>query len=152
MNQLLEKVLTHPANQPVLHFLKIDKERETLYFKTWEESAHPLDEGGSIFFEKYGQYLPEACKYFLETHNLMIHEATGKIFAVLTGRFSIFFRCHFKRSGLTNTDNYRKGYTFDCLTDIRELGENWSFMTADFEEEEAEQLHWAYELVQQELS
>lgn len=78
----------------------------------------------------------------------MVQPETGTIFAFNTGRYSMFFRCDFERSGLVNSDDYRKGYTFDCIHDITILGADWAYLEI-FCEAEEEQLRWAYEKIMQ---
>lgn len=147
MKAFLDKILSHPSNQKVLDFLKIDQNAPPNYFKPWEEARFALDEGATIFFDQYGAEVPEEAKCSLGHHNLMVNEETGEIFAFHTGRFSIFFRCDFERSDLENDDTFRRGDTFDCISDITSLEENWSFLNIEFEGDEVEQFKWAYELI-----
>lgn len=146
MDKLLIQLLTNNSNGPVLQFLNIDSKKDQLFFKKWEDVKSPLNEGGCSFFDEHGKYVPRTCKYALEVHHIMINPESGGIFAFHTGRYSMFFRCDFKKSGLINMDHYRKGFTFDCIADITSLGENWCFLEhTDFEGEEPIQLKWAYE-------
>ena len=148
MNPLLNKILSNPSNKKVLNFLEIDKKQPLNHFQKWVAGRNGPDEGGTALFDNYGKEVPEACKYNFSIHTIMVHPETGTIFAFNTGRFSMFFRCDFVRSGLNNTDDYRKGYTFDCISDITILGEDWAFLER-FTEEEEEQLRWAYEKIMQ---
>jgi len=146
MEDLLQKILINPSNQKVINFLKIDRKQQTLYLKKWVAGRNGPDEGGTELFDNYGIKVPAFCKYNLSIHTIMVHPNSGVIFAFNTGRFSMFFRCDFERSGLVNTDDYRRGYTFDCISDITMLGEDWAYLEK-FREEVEEQLRWAYEKI-----
>lgn len=144
MIDLLEKVLTNPINESVIKYFKLFKNDNKIpYFKTWKDSFSGFDEGGVIFFENYGEYISDDNKFSLSIYSVMVNEHSGEIFAFNTGRFSVFFKCNFIKSNTTNSDNLRKGYTFDCITDITELGDTWCFM--DSFDNPKEQLKWAYE-------
>jgi hypothetical protein len=143
MKDLLHKVLSHPKNNAVFQFLKLKKDKE-LRFKLWSDSNSGFDEGGCTFFDNYGEYIPEECKFSLDIHSVMINHLTGEIFALNTGRFSVFFKCNFEKADIQNSDKLRKGNTFDCITDISELGDEWCFM--DEFEDQKEQLKWSFEL------
>jgi len=146
MQGLFEKILNHSANQKVLQFLKINLQQPPKYFKHWSTTHCAFNEGGTAFFDRFGKDVPAGCKYALHIYNVMIQPNTGAIFAFQTGRYSMFFRCDFARSGLVNSDGYRRGFTFDCIRDITELGEDWCFLeNAEFEGEEDIQLKWAFE-------
>ena len=144
MTDLLTKILLNPTNEKVLHFLKIDTHNKTYRLTKWIGGRNGPDEGGTEFFDNYGIDVPEECKYEFSTHTIMVNPKSGIIFAFNTGRFSMFFRCDFERSGIVNTDKYRRGFTFDCIADITMLGEDWAYLEK-FVEEFEEQLRWAYE-------
>jgi hypothetical protein len=145
MNELLKLILGNPLNDKVLRFLELKNDNDLIRsFRTWKDSYSGFDEGGCLFFDKYGEYISDNNKFSLVIHSIMINEKTGEIFAFNTGRFSVFFKCDFTKANIKNSDNLRKGYTFDCITDITELGENWCFM--DHFSNQKEQLKWAYEL------
>jgi hypothetical protein len=145
MNDLLNLILDNPQNGKVLQFLKLENNNDLIRsFRTWKNSYSGFDEGGCLFFDKYGEYISDSNKFSLDIHSVMINENTGEIFAFNTGRFSVFFKCNFERAKVQNSDKLRKGYTFDCITDISELGDNWCFM--DCFSNQKEQLKWAYEL------
>lgn len=146
MTDLLNKILTNSSNHKVLDFLGIDKNQSNHYFTKWVAGRNSPDEGGTSLFENYGKEIPEECKYSFSTNTIMVNPNTGVIFAFNTGRYSMFFRCDFERSGIANSDKYRKGFTFDCINDITMLGENWAYLEK-FVEDEEEQLSWAYEKV-----
>jgi len=146
MTELLKRIVRNPLNRAVLDFLKIDLTKEELHFLDWEKSGSPFDEGGTALFDRFGNSIPGECKYSLEIHNVMIVPHTGEIFAFHTGRYSMFLKCDFEFFGLTNSDNYRKGYTFDCISDITELGNEWAFMD-QFGGSESEKLERTYELI-----
>lgn len=145
MNELLNKILDNPLNDMLLNFLKLKRESSLINsFRTWKESYSGFDEGGCIFFEDYGEYIPEETKYSWSICRVMVNNNTGEIFAFNMGRFSVFFKCDFIKSGTENSINLKKGYTFDCVTDISELGENWCFMYKF--DNPKDQLKWSYEL------
>ncbi len=143
MNELLEKIINNPKNKAVIQFLDIDFTEKPFHFQNWGKSRSGFDEGGIALFDKYGINIPLECKYSLSIHNIMVNPETGEIFAFHTGRYSLFLKCDFEYFGLTNSDNYRKGYTFDCITNITELGEEWAFMDK-FEDDESLQLERIY--------
>lgn len=148
MNDLLKKILGNPANEKVLDFLKIDLSKKTHYFKKWIIGRIRPSEGAAALLEDFGKEVPLECKYEFSTHTIMVHPKTGIIFAFNCGRYSMFFRCDFERSGLENTDKFRKGFTWDCIKDITQLGEDWAFLeNSAFLEEEKEQLRWAFEKI-----
>jgi hypothetical protein len=144
MTDLLKKIISNPSNKAVLEFLKVDTTKEKLYFQNWEKSRSPFDEGGTALFDKFGKNIPIKSKYSLEIHNVIIIIETGEIIAFHTGRYSLFLKCDFDYFGLINSDNYRKGYTFDCISDITEIGDEWAFMDK-FEDSESEHLERTYE-------
>ncbi|MDN3676433.1 hypothetical protein QWY90_03825 [Flavobacterium paronense] len=141
MKELLNKLLNNPKNATLIQFLKLTEEDN---FKTWAESFSGYNEGGCILFENYGAFIPEENKFSLGTHSVMVNTNTGEIFAFNTGRCSIFFKCDFIKSGTENTSDLKTGYTFDCITDITALGDNWCFM--DEFDNQKEELKWSFEL------
>jgi len=147
MDALLQKILSNPANEKVLNFLKIESNQATYYFKKWKNGRIRPDEGGIALVEDFGKAVPAECKYEFSTYTIMVHPKTGIIFAFNYGRYSMFFRCDFKRSGLENTDKFRKGFTFDCIADITMLGDDWAYLEKFTEDEVEEQLRWAYEKI-----
>lgn len=148
MTELLNKILNNPTNTLVLSFLKIDLLDSELYFRDWETSGTGFDEGGVALFDKFGINIPSECKYSISIHNVMVEPNTGEIFAFHTGRYSLFLKCDFEHFGLTNSDSYRKGYTFDCIMDITELGKEWAFFDK-FEDSESEKLERTYKLIKE---
>jgi hypothetical protein len=144
MIDLLDKILTNPINKSILDYFELDKYGVKIpFFKSWADSYSGYDEGGIIFFEDYGEHISDNNKFTLSIFSIMVNEHSGEIFAFNKGRFSVFFKCNFIKSNTTNSDNLRKGYTFDCITDITELGEAWCFMNSF--DNPKEQLKWAYE-------
>lgn len=146
MNELLNKIIVNPINSLVLKYLKIDFSDESIRFGNWLKTGSGFDEGGMALFDKYGVNIPIECKYSIGIHNIMVCVDTGEIFAFHTGRYSLFLKCDFEYFGLTNSDNYRKGYTFDCIMDITELGKEWAYMDK-FEDSESEKIERTYELI-----
>lgn len=147
MQSILTKILNNKDNDKLLNFLKISKEDSNLKLED-PRSDKGFDQGGNVFFHEYGKLIPDKCKYKIYIYNIMINEETGKIFAVHMGRFTFIFRCDFKKSKLVNSDDFRIGYTLDMIDDIRMLGENWTYLQG-FEDEQQEQLLWAYELTKE---
>lgn len=147
MKELLDKVLSNPKNYTLIKFLKLDQEEHLISsFRTWADSYSGYNEGGCILFENYGAFIPEENKFSLGTHSVMLNTNTGEIFAFNTGRFSVFFKCDFIKSGTENTSDLKKGYTMDCITDISALGDNWCFM--DEFDNQKEELKWSFELTE----
>lgn len=145
MKALLDKIIANKKNQKVLQYLDLMTKKELLpYFKTCKESFSGFDEGGAIFFFDYGEAIPDDCKFSLYLYSIMINKDTGEIFAFNKGRFSIFFKYDFIKAGIENNDDLKRGHSFDCITDITALGDNWCFMD-DFDDPQ-EQLQWSYEL------
>ncbi|WP_108801944.1 hypothetical protein [Aquimarina sp. Aq107] len=146
MNELLNKIIDIPINSLVLNYLKIDFSDDLLYFKNWGKARTEFDEGGIALFDEFGINIPIEYKYSISIYNIMVDPNTGEIFAFHRGRYSLFLKCDFEYFGITNSDAYRKGYTFDCITDITELGKEWAFMDK-FEDSESEKLERTYELI-----
>ena len=145
MEALLNKVLNNPKNHTVIKFLKLDQEDNLIQtFRTWADSYSGYNEGGCILFEDYGVYIPEENKFSISGHSIMLNTNTGEIFALNTGRFSIFFKCNFIKSGTEDHIDLKRGYTLDCITDITELGDNWCFM--DEFDDQKDELKWSFEL------
>jgi hypothetical protein len=148
MKELLDKVLKNPKNYTLIKFLKLKIEDNLIQsFKTWADSYSVYNEGGCILFEDYGAFIPEENKFTLSGYSLMLNTNTAEIFAINIGRFSIFFKCNFIKSGIEDTPDLKKGYTFDCITDISELGDNWCFM--DEFDNPKDELKWSFELTKE---
>lgn len=143
MSEILKRILNNRLNKNVLKFLKVDLRGDQVQCKTWEDAWSPFDEGGRALFDNFGVNIPAKCKYSIGIHNVMVIPETGEIFAFHTGRYSMFFKCDFAYFGLENTDSYRKGNTFDCITDITELGNEWAYLDSVYDEE-IEHLDRAY--------
>lgn len=143
MNELLNKILDNSKNQRVFKYLKLEKGKN-IYIKSWTESYSGFDDGACVFFDNYGQFVPGECKFSFDNHSIMVNSLTGEIFALNIGRFSIFFKCDFSKSSVQYSDSLKKGYTFDCITDITEFGGNWCFI--DSFDNKKDELKWSYEL------
>src|SRR5688500_12676736 len=76
----------HPANQRLLAYLAVGRQR----LRPWNGLG--FDEGGVALLDDYGRALPGDCKWSLGAANLMLHPATGVIFAVHHGRFTFLLR------------------------------------------------------------
>ena len=146
MSELLSKIINNLINSLVLNFLEIDFSDKSLCIQNWKKTGTGFDEGGVALFDRFGSKIPMECKYSINIHNIMIEPKSGEIFAFHTGRYSLFLKCDFECFGLTNSDNYRKGYTFDCIADITQLGKEWAFMD-EFQGSESEKLERTYELI-----
>lgn len=146
MNELLTKIKDNPLNKKVIQFLKLDFTNEPFYFKNWAKSGNGFDEGGITLFDRFGKNIPIECKFSIDIHNIMVFPKTGEIFAFHTGRYSIFIKCDFEFFNLTNSDNFRKGYTFDCIKDITILGEEWAFID-NFSGQEYKHIERIYKVI-----
>jgi hypothetical protein len=109
--------------------------------------GHPLDEGGQIFFHRYGRSLPTATRCHLELCNILVHERTARVFALHHGRFTIALRRgrHTLRSYQSGTGTLRSE-TLDGPVDLTQLGPSWTLYSADDDEEAQEAFLAAYEL------
>lgn len=124
------KILTHPQNRLLLNFFMISEES---YFR--KMSSVIFDEGGQVFFEDYGVYLPQETKISIDIYNFFVNPFSGQIFGAHWGRFTFFIRFNFQKLGLKNNDNLRCALTLDGSVDIRELGESWGVLNCIFEED-----------------
>ena len=144
---LLQKILAQPDNQPAFAFMKPDAEQESKLNSG--ENISGFDEGGVVFFEEYAADLPVDCKWILGgIHNILVNPETGQIFAFQCGRFTFAFRCDFQRSNINNCTPFQTSETLDARVDITALGPCWALLNK-FNEDEQEQLKWAYQLSQQ---
>lgn len=144
MIKLLNKIIENPINQKVLKFLEIDTLSKELYLTCWEKSQNGFEEGACKLLNKLTKNIPTKCKYSFEHHSIIIIPVSGEIIAFNTGRYSLFTKCDFENFGLKNNDSYRKGYTFDCIKDITELGDEWAFIDnfdEDIEDKVTEQYY-----------
>jgi hypothetical protein len=133
MENLHDRMRAHPANERILDWLGVGPDDRLRPFHGFS-----LDEGGFALFERYGRDLPEECKWSLHVNNVMVHPATGLIFAAHYGRFTFLLR----RSG----EAPRRGDTAETLdgtVDLRPLeGEWWEWWFED--DDDIAELHEAY--------
>lgn len=118
----LEALFAQPDNASVLRRLQLSGPADVLSFRPGAE-AHPLDEGGQIFFDRYGRRVPPATHCRLDIVNLMVHERTARIFALHEGRCTIAVR-----HDLTPDADHAEGligYTADADVDLSDLGPGW---------------------------
>jgi hypothetical protein len=143
----LEALFAQPDNEPVWRYLKLNRPADVCRFKAGTDGS-PFDEGGQIFFHRYGRKVPAPARCSVELCNLLAHERTARIFALHTGRFTIALRPDVERwdaswgcflSGLL-------GETLAGTVDLHLLGPGWELFGADSEEEAAEAFLQAYEL------
>jgi hypothetical protein len=133
-----ERMLKNPRNVGILGFLKVAPET-TFKLQAWPHAGSGFDEGGAIFFERYGGALPDRVKLTLGYHNVMVDAETGLIFAVHYGRCTFLARGADRR----RSDGAGTSETLDGLVDIRALDPEWRFLDV---EDEARQLEEAYAL------
>ncbi|WP_413200878.1 hypothetical protein [Nostoc piscinale] len=136
------QILKNPRNTAILQFLQMTADSYSKLL-SWEQAYSGFDEGGQIFFDKYGRELPNSVKYSLGIHNLMINPQNYLIFAAHYGRCTFFFRPDWKKLEIQNTDQLRISETLDGLIDIRILGKEWAILNC-FCEDEEDNLVWAY--------
>ena len=81
---LKERLLRLPQNQEILRFLQIALDTNWKLLP-WPQADCGFDEGGRIFFRKYGKNLPDDVKLTLGIHNLMVNTENGLVFAAHYG-------------------------------------------------------------------
>jgi hypothetical protein len=91
-----EALLVQPDNAGVLRHLKLHPPEDVRHFEAATDGS-PFDEGGQIFFHRYGRSVPAACRCRVELCNLLVHERTARVFALHQGRFAIALRPDFSR-------------------------------------------------------
>jgi hypothetical protein len=92
-------LFAQPDNAGVLLYLKLRRPEDARHFEAGTDGS-PFDEGGQIFFHRYGRSVPAASRYSLELCNLLAHERTARIFALHEGRFTIALRADVARGNL----------------------------------------------------
>jgi hypothetical protein len=149
----LERLFAQPDNEGVLrHVLQNAKSLRPEEVRSFEAGTDgsPFDEGGQIFFHRYGRLLPRSAHCSLESCNILVHEETARIFALHEGRFTIALRldkagwddvCH-------RLDVFRdslRSETLDGHVDLRLLGPGWWLFSCDGDEDAQEVFLKAYE-------
>jgi len=137
-------LFAQPDNAGVLLYLKLRRPEDARHFEAGTDGS-PFDEGGQIFFHRYGRSVPAAFRYSLELSNLLAHERTARIFALHEGRFTIALRQDVARGNLDLCGRLR-GETLDGPVDLTLLGPGWVLFGADGDEEAAEAFLGAYKL------
>ncbi|MBW4642420.1 MAG: hypothetical protein KME23_05315 [Goleter apudmare HA4340-LM2] len=143
---LKHRIVGHPRNESLLQFVDVTPDNDW-QLQTWRQADCGFDEGGQIFFDNYGQHLPENTKYTLLIHNLMVNPENGLIFGAHYSRCTFFIRCDFNKCRVANSDALRRGETLDGRIDIECLGSEWALLSC-FVEQESENFEWAYLLTQ----
>lgn len=139
----LAALFAQPDNAGVLQYLGRDWTEDVWYFEAGTDGS-PFDEGGQIFFHRYGRLVPAATRCSVNNCNLLAHERTARIFALHEGRFTIALRSDIARR---NLDCSRlRSETLDGPVDLTQLGSEWMLFGADSHEEAAEAFFRAYEL------
>jgi hypothetical protein len=92
-----------------------------------------FDEGGKLFFVKWGAGIPPEATCSAGILNLMAHEQTARIFALHTGRLTVAVR----RPGAGPC----VGETMDGSVDLRGLGPGWALFDPEDEEETLAHAH-----------
>lgn len=115
MEALKEKILSNPQNKRIVSFLSLEK---TSRLQLWDDFG--FDEGARVFFDIYGQNIPNDCKYSFSIYNIYLNRESGLIFAFQIGRFTFALRNPYR-----NNDNRQKCYTLDDWIDISILGNEW---------------------------
>jgi hypothetical protein len=143
----LEALFAQPDNEGVFRYLEIRRPEDVRHFEAGTDGS-PFDEGGQIFFHRYGRKVPVSARCCVEASSLLAHERTARIFALHTGRFTIALRPDFSRwdaSGDCFLDGLQ-GETLDGSVDLRLLGPEWRLFAAESTWEAAEAFLQAYEL------
>jgi hypothetical protein len=143
----VDALFAHPDNASVWRYLKLHRPADVRYFEAGADGS-PFDEGGQIFFHRYGRKVPASARCSVELCNLLAHERTARIFALHWGRFTIALRPDFERWD-DNWECFLCGLvseTHDGPVDLRLLGPGWELFGADSAEEAAEAFLQAYEL------
>jgi hypothetical protein len=137
-------LFAQPDNAGVLRHLKVNRPEDVRHFEA-DTDGSPFDEGGQIFFHRYGRLIPAAARCNLEICSLMAHERTARVFALHQGRRTVALRPDFSRGSLDLCRPLR-GETLDGPVDLTALGPGWVLYHADSEEEAHEAFLGAYEL------
>ena len=146
----IEALFAQPDNEAVLRYLKLHRPEDVRYFKASTDGS-PFDEGGQIFFHRYGRRVPASARCTVGVCNLLAHERTARIFALHEGRFTVALRPDF--SDWDGEHGLRlHGETLDGAVDLRPLGPSWVLFQADSDEEAEEAFLRAYELAGREWS
>lgn len=140
----LAAIFAQPDNAAVLRYLNCAQIEDARYFDSGVD-GHPADEGGQVFFHKYGRRLPDATRCSICTSNILVHERTSRVFALHQGRFTIALRADFSQLSDCFTAPLL-GVTLDGNVDLRALGPEWVLFGADEEEDAAAAFLAAYEL------
>ncbi|MDI1444034.1 hypothetical protein [Polyangium sp. 6x1] len=140
----VEALFAQPDNATVLRHLKLRSPEDVTSFEAGTDGS-PYDEGGQLFFHKYGRACPDATRCAVNICNIMAHERTARIFALHQGRFTLALRLP-----VDGDDRERLcGWTADGTVDLRALGPDWVLFhgyDGDGEDEEYDPFLRAYEL------
>jgi len=123
--ELDRRMRAQPANERMLAWLRAGPDDR---LRPWYGDSR--DEGGVVLFERYGAGLPDTCKWSLGVNNVLVHPATGLLFAVHWGRFTFLLR----QTGAPGRPN-DVAETLDGSVDLRPLeGEWWDWWFEDDED------------------
>src|SRR5262245_9325782 len=134
----IEAIFAQPDNEAALRHLNLCQPKDIPYFETATDGS-PFDEGGQIFFHKYGRKVPATARCAFGTVNLMAHERTARIFALHQGRFTILIRRVFPMGESPDGRRLRYEETLDGAVDLSLLGPSWELFHADGVEEAIEE-------------
>jgi hypothetical protein len=142
----LAALFAQPDNAGVLQHLGLHRPEDARRFKPGTDGS-PFDEGGQVFFHRYGRLVPAAARCSLELSNILAHEQTARVFALHQGRFTIALRPDFAGGGIGECFcSPLRGETLDGSVDLTPLGPGWVLFGADGDEEAREAFLAAYEL------
>ncbi|HEY1188385.1 MAG TPA: hypothetical protein VGE74_12105 [Gemmata sp.] len=139
----LAALFSQPDNEGVWRYLNARVPDDVRSFEAGADGS-PFDEGGQIFFHRYGRLLPASARCVVcakVSNNLLAHELTGRVFALHTGRFTIALRTGFAGAGGSLC-----GVTLDGPIDHRVLGPGWLLFHEDGDDETVEAFRRAHVL------
>lgn len=142
---IIKKIISCAENKSILKALNIENSK---WIKIGDQAVSSFDEGSQMFFEKYARLLPSNTKVSISIHNMLINPKTGEVFAFQHGRFTFLLKYHKEKAPILAPT--LKTMTVDGFVDFEVLGNDWTILDADFEEEEAEQFLYAYQKTLQE--
>ena len=141
----LAALFAQADNAGVLRHLGLERIEQVRLFEPCTDSS-PFDEGGQIFFHRYGRFVPVTARCRLEGSNILAHEQTARVFALHQGRFTIALRPDLaSKAGERSFYHPLQGETLDGPVDLSPLGSGWILLAADGDEEAQEAFQAAYE-------
>lgn len=141
----LEALFAQPDNETVLRYLNLRSPRDVGCFEAGTDGS-PFDEGGQIFFHRYGRRVPAGSRCTLELCSILAHERTARIFALHQGRFTIALRRGLSSHGGDHPGSLLGG-TMDGFVNLSALGPGWMLLgSSDEDEDDDEAFFQAHEL------